>query len=82
MIVEQTLKERVWMRVIDYMPKTMPHLIKEMETSLDSPNNAIHILFEAFYQAALDEMVDKYEIQKLIQKLMEKYKDLFSKKGM
>ena len=63
MTVEQSLKERLLERIIDFLPSTLK---SELENASNNPENVINIFFDAFFQAAMIEMVDKYEIQNIL----------------
>ena len=53
----QTLKERVIDRITDYLPSG---LSKDFERSVRLKKTNLYILFEAFWKAVDEEMVDKY----------------------
>lgn len=60
------LKERLWRQMLLYFPE---HLRSRIENE-----DGLRTLFDAFYRAATDEMIDKEEITKI----MERYSALFN----
>jgi hypothetical protein len=63
MITEQTLQERIMERAIGFLPKWLQSVV---EGKLRKPGGTSRMLFDAFMQAAMEEMVDKHEVEKWI----------------